>query len=351
MKILKLITSSSMFPPLLALFMILLFNLFFQPEFLTVELREVDGQYRLFGGLINTLNRSVPVMILAMGMTLVIAVGGADLSVGSVLAVCSAVALVLIRGTDASPTAATSMAIPLVVLIALVVGLVCGTWNGFLVGKIGMPPVVATLILMVAGRGLTQNITGERSVTTGYLPFSEIANGFTLGIPNQIWIAAVLLTIFWLITRKTAFGLYIESVGGNKPAATHAGIKSTRIIIAIYALSGLCAAIAGVLSASNVRVIEPMNTGQNMELSAIVAVVLGGTNMRGGKFNLGGSVVGAIILMALTQTMFFYGVPVEFTLTVQAIVIAIIIIVQSPTTHKFIASRFKFLKRQEGQAK
>ena len=339
MKILRQITSSSMFPPLLVLALILLFNLIIQPDFLSIEFR--DG--RFFGGLVNTLNRSVPVMILAIGMTLVIATGGADLSVGSVLAVCSAVALVLIRGGDASPAADASMAIPLVVIIALMVGAACGTWNGFLVGKIGMPPVVATLILMVAGRGLTQNITRERSVTTGYMPFSEIANGFTLGIPNQIWIAAGVFLLFWFLARKTALGLYIESVGGNKSAATHAGIKSTRTIIIIYALSGFCAAIAGILSASNVRVIEPMNTGQFMELQAIVAVVLGGTSMRGGKFNLGGSVVGAIILMALTQTMFFFGVPVDFTLAIQAIIIVLIIVVQSPVTHRFIASRFNIL--------
>jgi len=344
MNIIRKITSASMFPPLLALALILLFNLIIQPDFLSIEFR--DG--RFFGGLINTLNRSVPVMILAMGMTLVIATGGADLSVGSVWAVCSAISLVLIRGGDASPTGATSMAIPLVIIIALAAGIACGTWNGFLVGKIGMPPVVATLILMVAGRGLTQIITKERSVTTGYLPFSEIANGFMLGIPNQIWIAIVVFLFFWFITRKTAFGLYIESVGGNRSAATYAGIKSTKIIIIIYALSGFCAAIAGILSASNVRVIEPMNTGQNMELQAIVAVVLGGTNMRGGKFNLGGSVVGAIILMALTQTMFFYNVPVDFTLTIQAVIIGLIIIVQSPITHKFITDRFKIFKKQEG---
>jgi len=329
-----------MFPPLLALALILLFNVVIQPGFLSIEIR--DG--RLFGGLITILNRSVPVMLLAIGMTLVIATGGTDLSVGSVLAVASAISISLIRGSDVSPTQDTAMHLGLVVIITMTVGVVCGLWNGFLVAKIGMPPVVATLILMVAGRGLTQNITRERSVTTGHLPFGEIANGFTLGIPNQIWIAALVLLLFWFFTRRTAFGLFVESVGANRSAANHAGIRATAILIVIYALSGLCASIAGILSASNVRVIEPMNTGQNMELDAIVAVVLGGTSMTGGKFNLGGSCIGAIILMALTQTMYFYGVPVEFALSIKAVVIVIVVIVQSPVTQKYISSNLKSIK-------
>jgi len=349
MSVLKRITSSPMFTPLLVLVLILLFNFFFQRGFLTIVVE--DGVLR--GGLINTLNRSVPVMLLAIGMTLVIATGGVDLSVGSVLAIGSAVAITLIRGADTSPTADTAMALGLVVVITMIVGIICGLWNGFLVARIGIPPIVATLIFMVAGRGLTQNITGERSVTTGHLPFSEIANGSILGLPNQIWIALVVFLLFWYFTRKTAFGLFIESVGANRSAARYAGIKASTILIAIYALSGLCASIAGILSASNVRVIEPMNTGRDMELDAILAVVLGGTNMRGGKFNLGGSCVGAVILMALTQTMMFYGVNPESAMWVKAIVIVIIILIQSPTTRKQITSLFKAKtpKQQEVSAK
>jgi len=436
--VLKRITTSSMFTPLLVLALILLFNVIVQPGFLSVEVRE--GVMR--GGLINTLNRSVPVMLLAIGMTLVISTGGVDLSVGSVLAIGSAVAITLIRGDDASPTENTAMALGLVVIITLLVGVVCGLWNGVLVAKIGMPPIIATLIFMVAGRGLTQNITGERSVTTGHLPFSVIANGSTSvsivpyalwyvmiafsvllmlyksrlihkilgkeeklaappkttktdskessgspgiiikilsgigifiknniialcilafgifglvayyflyvpGIPNQIWIALVVFLIFWFFTRRTALGLFIESVGANRSAARLSGIKSSTILIVIYAVSGLCAAIAGILSASNVRVIEPMNTGRDMELDAILAVVLGGTNMKGGKFNLGGSCVGAIILMALTQTMTFYGVNVESTMWIKAVVIVIIILIQSPTTRKFLTSLFKKSSKRE----
>jgi len=345
MKVLRGMTSSPMFPPLLALFLLLLFNLLIQPDFLTVEFR--DG--RLFGSLINTLNRSVPVMILALGMTLAIATGGVDLSVGSVLAISASVTLVLIRGDDLAPTAETSMAIPLVIVIALIVGIICGIWNGTLIARIGMPPIVATLILMVAGRGLTQNITGERNVTSGYEPFAEIARGSFLAIPNQVWIAAGVFILFWLITRKTAFGMYVESVGANRSAATYTGIKSTRIIIIIYALSGFCAALAGILFASDLLVVAPMNAGMYRELDAIVAVVLGGTSMRGGKFNLGGTVVGALTFSLLYQTLLFYGVPPEFFLAVQAIIIVAIVIIQSPETHRFLTMHLRLNKKQEGQ--
>ena len=331
-----------MFPSLLVLALILLFNLIVQPDFLSIEIR--DG--RLFGGLITILNRSVPVMLLAIGMTLVISTGGVDLSVGSVVAVSAAVALTLIRGDDVAPTAYTSMPIVWVVLISMSVGLFLGLWNGVLITKTGMPPVVATLVLMVAGRGLTQVITNERFVTVGYEPFRVISGGHTLGLPNQPWIALGIFLLVWFFTRRTALGLFIETVGANKSAATHAGIRSNVIIVVVYAISGLCASIVGILAASSVLVADPTNTGLNMELSAIVAVVLGGTSMKGGKFNLGGSCVGAIILMALTQTMFFYGVPVEFSLAIQAIAIVIVVIIQSASAQKFVSSFFKSKKRE-----
>ena len=345
MHILKKITSARMFPSLLVLALILLFNLIVQPGFLSLEFR--DG--RFVGGLMLILNRSIPVMLLAVGMTLVIATGGVDLSVGSVVAVAAAVAISLIRGGDLAPTAYTAMPLIFVVLITMLVGIVLGIWNGLLISKLNMPPVVATLVLMVAARGLTQIITQERSLTTGHTPFGEIASGITLGIPNQLWIGLGIFLLVWFFTRRTALGLFIESVGANKSAATHAGIRSNTVLIAVYAVSALCASIVGILSASSVLVIEPMNTGQDMELSAIVAVVLGGTRMSGGKFNLGGSCIGAIILQALHQTMTFYGVPVQFSLVIQAIVIVIIIIIQSQTTRNFITSLVKG-KRKEAAA-
>ncbi|MCL2661964.1 MAG: ABC transporter permease [Oscillospiraceae bacterium] len=338
MSVLKRITGSAMFTPLLVLLLIVIFNLIVQPGIFSVSIN-ADGN--LSGGLMLILLRSVPVMLLALGMTLVIATGGVDLSVGSVLAIGSAVSLSLIRGDTVAPTADTAMALWLVVVITMIVGVVCGLWNGFLVAKIGIPPIVATLIFMVAGRGLTQVITLERSITTGHLPFGQIANGFTLGVQNPIWIAFIIFMMFWLFTRKTAFGLFVESTGINKSAAKYSGIKSTKILLAIYAISGLCASIAGILSASNILAIQPARAGEDMELDAILAVVLGGTNMKGGKFNLGGTVIGAIILDLLPRTMTFLGVGIQYSMFIKAVVIVLIVLIQSPTTGRFVKSLFK----------
>ena len=339
MSVVKRITSSAMFTPLLVLALIILFNLIIQRGIFYIILD--DGSLSIAPSMLILL-RSVPVMLLAMVMTLVIATGGVDLSVGSVLAIGSAVSLTLIRGDTVAPTADTAMALWLVVIITLIVGSICGLWNGFLVAKVGIPPIVATLIFMVAGRGLTQIITNERSVTTGHQPFGEIANGFTLGVQNPIWIALLVFLLLWIFTRRTAFGLFIESTGINRSAAKLSGIKSTQILLVIYAISGLCAVIAGILSASNILAIQPARAGEDMELSAILAVVLGGTNMKGGKFNLGGTVVGAIILDLMTRSMTFLGVGIQYTMFINAVIIVVIVLIQSPTTRKYVSSLFKY---------
>lgn len=342
MKRLKVITSFKLFPSLLVLAVILLFNVIIQPGFLSVEI--IDG--RLAGGLVTIINRSVPAMILAIGMTFVIGTGGIDISVGTVVAITGAVSILLIRNSN------DSMPLVLVAIITMLVGIAFGLWNGLLVARVGMPPVVATLILMVAGRGVGLVLTNEASLSTYHPTFGEIASGVTLGIPNQCWIALVVFLLAWFFARRTAFGLFVESTGANKSATTYVGLSSKRIILIAYTLSGLCAGIVGLLGASTTRIIEPLLTGLDLEFSAILAVVLGGTGMKGGKFNLGGSCIGAVILMALTQTMYFYGVPSEFSKTVQAIVIVIVIVIQSSTTRTFITSLFNSLfNRREVSSK
>lgn len=340
---LKSITSSKMFSPIFALFLILLFNFILQPNFFTITIQ--DGHF--YGQLIDILNRSVPIMILAMGMTLVVATGGTDLSVGAIIVITGALAISLIRGTGTDPSADTLTPLALVIIIPILVGVICGIWNGFLVAKIGMQAVVATLILMVAGRGIAQNITLERSLTTTYAPFAVIGQGYFLGLPNACFIALGVFIFFWYLTRKTAFGLFVEAVGINKSGANYAGIQPTTILIIIYALSGFCAGIAGVITASNIMVIEPMNAGQNSELDAILAVVLGGTSMTGGKFNLGGSCIGAIILMSLTKSMYSFGIAPEVALVVKSLVVIILVLVQSPVTQNFMSSNFKRNKKGE----
>ena len=320
------ITSSKIFSSLLALLLILLVNVLLKPGFLRITV--VEG--RLFGELIDILNRSVPVMILAMGMTLVIATGGTDLSCGALLALAGAVSISLIRGDTAVQNTDTAMALPLVIILTLVVTSLCGLWNGFLVAKLGIQPIVATLIFMTAGRGIAQLITGARNLTTNFAPYSVIGRGTFLFLPVPIFIAAGLLLIIWYFTRRTAFGLFVEAVGVNASAARYSGINSSMIIMAVYTISGLCAGVSGLIYASGIMCADANNAGLYYELDAILATVLGGTSMMGGKFYLGGSVVGALIIMAITKSIYRFDVAPESALVVKAFVVVMVVLIQSP---------------------
>jgi simple sugar transport system permease protein len=320
------ITSSKLFSSLLALIVILLFNVFLNPGFLRITI--VDGH--LFGQLIDILNRSVPVMILAIGMTLVIATGGTDLSCGALLALAGALSISLIRGGTAVLNADTAMPFPMVLFITLAVTSLCGLWNGFLVAKLGIQPIVATLIFMTAGRGVAQLITGARNLTTNYAPYSVIGQGWLLLLPVPIFIAAGVLLVAWFFTRRTAFGLFVEAVGVNASAARYSGINSPLIIMIVYTVSGFCAGVAGLIYASGIMCADANNAGLNYELDAILATVLGGTSMMGGKFYLGGSVIGALIIMALTKSIYAFDVAPESALVVKALVVIVVVMIQSP---------------------
>ena len=334
------ITSSKLFSASLALFLILLVNALLKPGFLRITI--VDGHY--FGELIDIVNRAVPVMILAMGMTLVIATGGTDLSCGALLSLSGAVAVSLIRGSTEISNPDTAMAFPLVIIISLVVTSLCGLWNGFLVGKLRIQPIVATLILMTAGRGAAQLITSARTLRTAYAPFSVIGQGWLLRLPVPIFIAAGMLLIIWYFTRRTAFGLFIEAVGVNPSAARYSGINSSLIIMIVYTISGLCAGVSGLIYTSGIMTIDVNNAGLYYELDAILATVLGGTAMTGGKFYLGGSLVGALIIMALTKSIYRFDVAPESALVVKAIVVVLVVLIQSP----FFKNRLDSIKHRRG---
>ncbi|MCL2009262.1 MAG: ABC transporter permease [Synergistaceae bacterium] len=331
MKNVRKITSSKTFPPLVALFGILLFNVFLNPGFLTITI--VEGHF--FGQLIDILNRAVPIMILGIGMTLVIATGGTDLSCGALLALSGAVAVSLIRGKSTILNPETETPFIIVILATLAVASLCGLWNGFLVAKIGIQPIVATLILMTAGRGIAQLITGARNLTTGYPPFSVIGQGWFLMFPVPVFIAAGVFLLVWFLVRKTAFGLFVEAVGINASAARYSGINATLVIMTVYMISGFCAGVAGLIYASNIMCADATNAGLNFELDAILAVVLGGTSMMGGRIYLGGTVIGALIIMALTKSIYAFDVAPESALVVKAAAVVMVVLIQSPLFQNF----------------
>ena len=285
-----------------------------------------DGH--LYGSLIDILNRAAPLVVVSLGMTLVIATRGIDISVGAVVAIAAAVAASLIGG--AVDGQSTRFPMPVAILAALAVALVCGLWNGLLVARVGMQPIIATLILMVAGRGIAQLITGGQIITVYYKPFFFLGSGYLLGLPFSLFIAALVLAALYLAATRTALGLFLQAVGINPTAARVAGVRSRRLVIGAYALCGLFAGIAGLLISSNVKSADGNNAGQLLELDAILAVTLGGTALTGGRFSLVGSVIGALIIQTLTYAIYSLGVPPEVNLVVKAVVVFSVMLLQSP---------------------
>ena len=333
------ITKSRLFWPLVALFLLVMVNFWFNPDFFSIRI--VKGG--LYGSVIDIINRAAPVMLIAMGMTLVIATRGIDISVGATVAISGAIAAALIGGSleikDGVQTYVSQTPMPLAILAALGVGLLCGLWNGFLVAGIGMQPIIATLILMVAGRGIAQLITGGQIVTIYYEPFFFFGNGFFLGIPFAIYLVAAVAAVLLLLVHKTALGLFIQAVGLNPTAARFSGISARALIFWVYGFCGVTAAVAGVIVASNVKSADGTNAGLMMELDAILAVALGGTLLDGGRFSLVGTLIGALILQTLSYAIYSLGVPPEINLVVKAIVVFVVCLIQSEALRKMLFQR------------
>ncbi|CQR57426.1 ABC transporter permease [Paenibacillus riograndensis] len=323
-----------LFWPLCVLAALLLFNLCYSPDFFSITVH--DGH--LYGSLIDILNFGAPLILVAIGMTLVVATKGIDLSVGSIVAISGAIACLSIsRGADQN-----SMGLILTsVLLAAGLSLLLGAWNGLLVSGAGIQPIIATLILMVAGRGIAQLITGGQIITVTSTKYAYIGSGSLAALPFSIFVVALVLVIALLLTRGTALGLFIESVGCNPAASKMSGIRAHLVILAVYVFCGLCAGIAGLLLSSNVSSADGNNAGLWYELDAILAVVIGGTSLNGGRFYLTGTVIGALIIQTLTTTIYMIGVPPEITLVVKACVVLAVCLIQSDTFRAAIATRWK----------
>ena len=329
----KRFVDSQIFWPLVALGLIMLFNAFFTPNFFKLEIK--DGH--LFGSLIDIINRGAPLMILAIGMTMVIATEGVDLSVGAVVAISAAVATVLINpalgqqliASDKLVENVTATPLPVVILAALLVSALCGLWNGLLVSRGNIQPMVATLVLMVAGRGIAQLITGGQIITVYFTPYFFIGNGYLAGVPFTLFLVAVVGIFTWLLTRKTAVGMFVESVGINVKSSFYSGVNEKNIKLLVYVISGVCAGIAGLIVSSNVKSADANNAGLGFELDAILAVVIGGTLMTGGRFSLAASVIGALVIQSMTTTMYAIGVPAMAAQAVKAVVVMVVILLYS----------------------
>ncbi len=308
--------------PIAALLALIIVNTVSRPTFLSITVR--DGQ--LYGSLIDILRNSAPLMLVALGMTIVIATRGIDLSVGALMAVSGAVALTIIDNSGSPDSAATITA---AIVAGVVTTLVFGAWNGFLVSVLGIQPIIATLVLMLAGRGIALLITGGFITTVTSAPYRFMAQGYVLGLPFAFYVSVVAIVLVVLIERRTALGLLTEAVGINPEASRLAGVRSRGIVWGAYAASGLLAGLAGILYSSNIMAADANAAGQYIELDAILAVVLGGTSLMGGKFSIAGTVIGVFTIQTLKSTITFLGVPPAVSPLFMALVVVLVVLVQS----------------------
>ena len=322
--------------------LILLVCLNMRIDFFSISIQPSTGM--LYGSLIDIINRSAEITIIGMGMTLVIALGGTDLSVGALVAVSGAMALKMLRWDPTNPlyqTPGDYTVYPfiLVILVPLLVCLLMGTFNGFLVGQLGLQPIIATLILMVSGRGIAQITTNGKQYTTMYSPFRWIGQGSCLWLPTPIILTIIIVAAVMIFVRKTAFGTFVESVGINRSASRLSGINAKLVIFIVFALTGLLSGISGLIYSSRIMSNDSNNAGINYETDAILSVVIGGTSMSGGKFSLSGTIVGSIIIRTIVTFVYYFGVSPESTMAFKAMIIAVIIVLQSEPVRNWMAKR------------
>ncbi len=319
-----------------------------RPDFFRIEYNATTGMF--YGSMVDIINRSSEITIIAMGMTMVIALGGTDISVGALVAVAGAFALKLLRwDVTEYPTPGDYTVYPfvLVILVPLAVCTLMGLFNGILIGKFKLEPIIATLILMVAGRGIAQIATNGKQFTTGYTPFRFIGQGSLFGLPFPIILAVVICTAVMIFVRRTAFGTFVESVGINPSASRVTGLKSGKIIIIVYTLTGFLSGVAGLIYSSRISSCDSNNAGVNYEMDAILAVVLGGTSMTGGKFSLTGTIIGSLIIRTITTLVYYFGITSESIMAFKAVIILVVIIIQSEPVRKRLAVR-KSRKQKAG---
>ncbi len=288
-----------------AFVLLLVFNLVFTENFAS------------FGTFSNLLVQVSPVLLVSLGLALVIGTEGIDLSVGAIMALASA-ALPLYLGYGW----------PVAIGLSLFVGIAAGLVNGSLVAFAGVQPIVATLALLVAGRGLAQIFTnGQLLIVTDPVVLA-LGQARPFGIPAPVIVAAVAVAVVVFLIRRTTFGRYVVAIGGNRSASYLSGHPVSRTLLAVYAISGLLAAVAGIVATARLGASDPSNVGVLIELSAITAVVVGGTPLTGGRVRLAGTVMGALLMQLISTTFISNNLPFTYAQVLTAGIILIAVYAQ-----------------------
>jgi ribose transport system permease protein len=287
-----------------AIGLLVAYNIVFTPNFMT------------WSNLRIQLVQVAPIVIVALGMALVIGTEGIDLSVGSVMALAAAL-LPLYLGYGVVPAIA----------VALLGGLLVGLANGSLVAFVGLQPIVATLALFVGGRGLALVVSGGQLKEIRNPDLIALGSSDLLGLPVVVWIAGVLTVLVGFAVRRTVFGRQLLAIGGNRPAADLAGLPVRRVLVTVYVLCAVLAAVAGVLAVSRIQSSDASAVGLLYELSAITAVVVGGTPLTGGRIRVLGTVAGALLMQLVIATMIKHNLRSSIAEIVQAVIILVAVYV------------------------
>ena len=340
---LKKITSNQLFIPLMALILLAVINLINDPGFFKVTLGTNNAGFPVLSGyLITILDYGSELGILAIGMTLVTAAsGGQDISVGATIAIAGSAMLRVLCGGNSRPE---TIQAPIIVafLVACVVGMLCGAFNGALVALFKIQPMIATLILFTAGRSIAAWINNNELPIVPDPKFSYFG-GFIPGIPipTTVFIVAICIVIIALVLKFTNLGLYTQAVGINESSSRLNGINPTLIKFISFVILGLCVAVAALIKVSRLSTINYSVIAKDIEMDAILAVALGGNALSGGKFNMWSSILGAYVIQFLTTTLYKFNVQSDALAAYKAVVVILLVVFSAPTVRDYMAQLFK----------
>lgn len=298
----------------IALVAILLFNMAFTPNFLQLQTLFVN------------ISQVATIAIVAMGMTLVIATGGIDLSVGAIMALAGALAPLIFLSEFGTTNPALGVA--LAIAVPMLVAIACGLFNGIMVAKLNVQPIIATLILFISGRGIAQVLTNGNLQTFNNPHFSYLGTGKVLGLPFQGWLAIGIAIVLYLIISRSTFGRYVLAIGGNERAAQLSGGPVARVKIGVYMICGALSGLAGLIVVAINSASDAARNGSLMELDAIAAAVVGGALLQGGRAPIFGAILGAVIIQLVKYTLLANGVEDEVALIAKAGIILVAVYVQ-----------------------
>ena len=343
---LKNLVRNQCFIPVAALLLLAVFNLIVDPSFFRITLGyNSAGNPVLSGFIIDIINNGSELAILAIGMTLVTAAsGGQDISVGAAIAIAGSVILRVLCGGNARPE---TLQAPIIVafLVACVVAMLFGAFNGVLVAYFKIQPMIATLILYTAGRSIAAWINNNELPVISDPKFAYFG-GFIPGIPipTPCFIAIACMIVIGIVLKVTNLRLYTQAVGINQSSSKLNGLNPELIKVLAFVILGLCVAVVGLIKVSRISSINYSVIAKDIEMDAILAVALGGNALSGGKFSMVSSIIGAYVIQCLTTTLYKFGVPATALPAYKAVVVILLVIVSAPTVREYVSDFTKKMK-------